>query len=64
MFEEWQLHFKVCTSTVEKQTDELTNSIHRITELANANVDHFDENFDQSQEKPLKYPYKLSYMII
>lgn len=39
--------------------DKLTEILLKITEIVNANYDHFDENFENNSTKALKYPYEV-----
>ncbi|CAK75894.1 unnamed protein product (macronuclear) [Paramecium tetraurelia] len=61
VFEEWLLSFQFGLSSLDKTQDDFTLMMNNIIDVANANYDHFDEQFDQSQQKPLKYQYELTF---
>ncbi|CAD8066990.1 unnamed protein product [Paramecium sonneborni] len=61
VFEEWLLLFQFGLSSLDKTQEDFTHILTKIIDIATANYDHFDEQFDQSQQKPLKYPYELTF---
>ena len=70
-FEKWILPIKLTMmqqfnnlDATKQMEDKLTEIILKITEIVNANYDHFDENFDSTSTKPLKYPYEVIQSIL